>query len=132
MSASPTWVVVSVEKNRLRPRQALTTSSRPGSKMGRASEFQASMRACLFCREKGRESERHEGVCVSRFFQGAARRVRVVSPVRRALSLSISLCPHFSLSHLVDVDDGDLDVRALEGDHGHGRACEERKEGERE
>jgi hypothetical protein len=44
MSASATWRSTSVLKERLRPRHSLTTASRPGSRTGRRSLFQASMR----------------------------------------------------------------------------------------
>ena len=39
-----TYVCVSVEKKRFFPRHFITTSSRPGSKMGRDEEFHAAMR----------------------------------------------------------------------------------------
>ena len=47
MSASLIAAGISVLKNRFRPRARLTTSSRPGSKIGRLSLFQASIRAWL-------------------------------------------------------------------------------------
>ena len=47
MSASRMPEVISVEKNRLRPRARRTTSSRPGSKTGSDSPCQAAIRASL-------------------------------------------------------------------------------------
>ncbi len=47
MSASRMPAAMSVEKNRLRPRASRTTSSSPGSKIGRRSVFQARMRSAL-------------------------------------------------------------------------------------
>ena len=47
MSASLIAAGISVLKNRLRPRARLTTSSKPGSKIGRFSLFQASIRDWL-------------------------------------------------------------------------------------
>eukprot|EP00732_Lithocolla_globosa_P001600 Lithocolla_globosa_v1_NODE_818_length_3236_cov_18.549026.p5 type:complete len:104 gc:universal NODE_818_length_3236_cov_18.549026:1275-1586(+) len=47
MSARVMALTVSVEKNKFFPRHSFVTSSKPGSKMGKLSEFQASMRGWL-------------------------------------------------------------------------------------